>query len=129
MRNLVTRAGVSERVAMSVTGHKTRSVFDRYHIVSGVDQEEAIRKLAALPEEKVRKVVAIGETRQTASTTPHSGAPEGSKDAQPIVVSDVAWRPQRDSKPPGSSDELGTDGEHESESEHGFDTPDDDSGA
>ena len=33
---------------MSITGHKTRGVFDRYHIVSGTDQVEAIRKLAAL---------------------------------------------------------------------------------
>jgi len=37
--------GVSERVAMAITGHKTRSVFDRYNIVSATDPAEAARKM------------------------------------------------------------------------------------
>ena len=57
------RPGVRESVAMAISGHRTRAIFDRYNISSDEDLRQALKQtqehVNAQP--TTRKVVAIGK--------------------------------------------------------------------
>lgn len=66
IRNL-RKAGVPEKTAMEISGHLTRSTFDRYNIVTSEDMEEALQAT----EGYVRAMREHGQVAHLSSGRPH----------------------------------------------------------
>ena len=94
-RNLI-RASVAERVAMLLTGHKSRAIFDRYNIINEQELIDAGDQLIAYLE-------------QHAQATPRGGRPHPARTAAPRRPSASCDAPPRKRARGGPSGETGLD--------------------
>jgi hypothetical protein len=67
-------AGVHENVAMEISGHKTRSIFDRYNIVSDRDLADAASKMEKRHSEALGKVT--GKVAEQQAKSANAANPE-----------------------------------------------------
>ena len=67
VRNMI-RAGISEKRAMEISGHKTRSMFDRYNITDEQDVKEDGKKLQRYLERKARVGTKVGTVPEEAES-------------------------------------------------------------
>jgi integrase len=76
VRNMVEKIGMSEKRAMEISRHKTRSCFERYHIVSLADIQESGAKMDKWIKEQrdLKTKSSCSRSRKRKSDTPASTA-------------------------------------------------------
>ena len=85
-RNLI-RANVPERVAMLLTGHKSRAIFDRYNIIHEQELLEAGDQLVAYLAQQAQQAQAV-----PARQRPHPAGPATPPPPRPFASCDAPPR-------------------------------------